>query len=61
MDKLTQYRHIIQKILNDYRDWAAGANQMGVQECVSFDTEHDPYIWLHVGGHGKQRNFGVTV
>ena len=35
MDKLNHYRQIIQKILTEYRDWAAGANQLGVQECVS--------------------------
>jgi XisI protein len=61
MTKLIQYRQIIQKILSDYQDWAAGANQMGVQECVSFDPEHDHYFWFHVGWDGKQRNFGVTV
>jgi hypothetical protein len=30
MAKLTQYRQIIQKILTEYRDWAAGSNQVGV-------------------------------
>jgi hypothetical protein len=29
MDKITQYRQIIQKILAEYRDWAAGSNQIG--------------------------------
>lgn len=61
MAKLTQYRQIIQKILSDYRDWAAGANQIGVQECISFDQEHDQYLWFHVGWDRKQRNFGVMV
>lgn len=61
MDKLAQYRQIIQKILSDYREWAAGANQTGVQECVSFDPLRDHYLWFHVGWDGKQRNFGVSV
>jgi hypothetical protein len=41
MAKLTQYRQIIQKILTEYRDWAAGSNQIGVQECVAFDEGRD--------------------
>jgi hypothetical protein len=61
MVKLTQYRQIIQKILSEYRDWAANANQPDVQECVSFDQEHDQYLWFHVGWDGKRRDFGVTV
>jgi XisI protein len=61
MAQLTQYRQIIQKILTEYRDWAAGGNQIGVQECVSFDQEHDQYLWFHVGWDGKRRDFGVTV
>lgn len=61
MDQLTLYRQIIQKILIEYRDWAAGANRDGVQECVSFDEERDHYFWFSVGWNGKQRNFGVTV
>ncbi|MBW4481174.1 MAG: XisI protein [Tildeniella torsiva UHER 1998/13D] len=61
MDKLDQYRQIIQKILTEYRDWATGSNQTGVQECVSFDPDRDHYFWFHVGWNGKQRDFGVTV
>ncbi len=61
MAKLTQYRQIIQKILSEYRDWAAGANQVDVQQCVSFDQERDQYLWFHVGWDQKRRDFGVTV
>jgi hypothetical protein len=61
MDKLTQYRQIIQKILTEYRDWAAGSNQIGVQECIAFDEERDHYFWFSVGWDGKQRDFGVIV
>jgi hypothetical protein len=61
MAKLTQYRQIIQKILSEYRDWAAGANQIDVQQCVSFDEAQDQYLWFHVGWDGKRRDFGVTV
>ena len=61
MDKLAQYRQIIQKVLTEYQEWAADANQIGVQECVSFDPLRDHYLWFHVGWEGKQRNFGVSV
>jgi hypothetical protein len=61
VDKLIQYRQIIQKILNEYRDWAAGANPVGVQECIAFDENRDHYFWFSVGWDGKQRDFGVTV
>ena len=61
MDKLANYRQIIQKILTEYQQWAAGANQPGVKQCVSFDQERDRYFWFHVGWDGKHRDFGVTV
>ncbi|MEO1093348.1 MAG: XisI protein [Cyanobacteria bacterium J06638_28] len=61
MDKLTHYRQIIQKILTEYRDWAAGSDQSGVQEHIAFDLEQDHYFWFHIGWNGKQRDFGITV
>jgi hypothetical protein len=61
MVKLTHYRQIVQKILTEYRDWAAGSNQIGVQECVAFDEERDHYFWFSVGWNGKHRDFGVMV
>ena len=61
MDKVVNYRQVIQKILLGYRDWAAGANRSGVEECVSFDEVRDQYLWFSVGWDGKRRDFGVTV
>jgi hypothetical protein len=61
MAQLTQYRQIIQKILTEYRDWAAGSNKIGVQECIAFDEERDHYFWFSVSWDGKQRAFGVRV
>jgi GNAT superfamily N-acetyltransferase len=61
MDKLNHYRQIIEKILNEYQQWASGANEPGVQQYVSFDQEHDHYFWFHVGWRGKERDFGTTV
>lgn len=61
MDKLATYRQIVQKILTDYQQWAAGANQPDVGQCVSFDEKRDHYFWFYVGWNGKQREFGVTA
>jgi XisI protein len=61
MDQLNHYREIVQKILTEYQQWAARANEPGVQQCVSFDRERDQYLWFHVGWQNKERDFGVTV
>jgi hypothetical protein len=61
MDKLKRYRDIIQKVLTEYQEWADGANEPGIQQCLSFDAERDHYLWFHVGWQGKDRDFGVTV
>ncbi|PSN10952.1 XisI protein, partial [filamentous cyanobacterium CCP5] len=59
MDKLKLYRDIIQKVLTEYQEWAAGAKEPGIQQCLSFDVERDHYFWFHVGWQGKDRDFGV--
>ena len=61
MDKLETYRQVIQKILTDYQQWAVGANQPGVSQCVSFDEKRNHYFWFHVGWNRKKREFGITV
>jgi hypothetical protein len=61
MDKLNHYRQIVQKILTEYQQWAAGANEPGIQQNLSFDPDHDQYLWLSVGWQGKERHFNVTV
>mgnify|MGYP006271695617 FL=1 len=61
MDKLEKYRQLIQKILIDYQQWSANANQAGVSQHVSFDEQRDHYFWFHSGWDGKRRDFGVTV
>lgn len=61
MDKLTQYRQIVQKILVEYQQWAAGANAPDLQQNISFDTERDQYLWFSVGWLSKKREFKVAV
>ncbi|MBT9315042.1 XisI protein [Leptothoe spongobia] len=61
MDKLKNYRYIIQKVLTEYQQWAAGENQPGIEQCLSLDETRDQYLWFHVGWQEKMRDFGVTV
>ena len=61
MDKLNRYRQIVQKILTEYQQWAAGANEVGIQQHLSCDRERDQYLWFYAGWRGKEREFGVTV
>ncbi|MBJ7900239.1 MAG: XisI protein [Cyanobacteria bacterium RI_101] len=61
MAKLTRYRQIIEKILTEYRDWAADSNQVGVQECIAFDREHNHYFWFSIGWNDKQRDFSINA
>jgi XisI protein len=61
MDQLDNYRQIIQKILTEYQEWLAGANEPGVQHLISFGHERDQYLLFHVGWRNKKRDFGVTV
>jgi hypothetical protein len=61
MDQLSNYRQIIQRILAEYQEWMAGANESGVRQLVSFDRQRDQYLLFYVGWRGKERDFGVTV
>ena len=61
MDKLANYRQTIQRVLSEYQQWAIGANELGVQQCVSFDDQRDHYFWFRVGWKDKQRDFGVVA
>lgn len=61
MDKLSRYQSVVQKILNEYQQWAAGDTQTDTQQYVSFDKMRNHYFWFHSGWQGKKRSFGVTV
>lgn len=62
MDRVEQYRNLIEKLLTDYRDWATNAtsqqidtNNTTIEDITLFDRTGDRYLWLQLGWHGKQR------
>lgn len=61
MDKLTEYRQIIMKLLSEF---AATANRSSVPnaECVTvFDTTTDQYMVVGVGWVGRHRMRGAPL
>ncbi|MEH2211963.1 XisI protein [Nostoc sp.] len=51
MDKLTQYRQLVQQILNDYSEQKPAYGNIEVETI--FDTERDHYQIVHVGWEGQ--------
>jgi len=51
MDKLAQYRQIVQKILHDYSDQKPAYGNIEVETI--FDKERDHYQIVHVGWQGQ--------
>ncbi|RAM52195.1 MAG: XisI protein [Hapalosiphonaceae cyanobacterium JJU2] len=51
MDKLTQYRQIVQQILHDYSEQKPAYGNIEVEKI--FDTERDHYQIVHVGWEGQ--------
>lgn len=57
MDSLkTKYRHIIQKILEDYAAFLG--QEDGIQQELIFDRERDRYLLLETGWHNRKRIYG---
>jgi hypothetical protein len=60
MDKLTQYRSLIQKLLTEYRQ--LGKSQLDEStDRLAFDLERDEYLWFQSGWRGKERVRHITV
>lgn len=58
MDKLNQYRHIIEKLLTDYYKMAnlnATSENSEVSDRLALDKEHDQYIWFRFGWSNQQK------
>jgi hypothetical protein len=51
MDKLTQYRQIVQEILKEYGEAQPAYGNIEVETI--FDTERDHYQIVHVGWEGQ--------
>lgn len=61
MDKLRNYRSIVQKILTEYDRFVSTTSTEERENFLVFDEQRDHYLWLHMGWQGKQRFKGVTI
>ncbi len=61
MDKLTNYRSLIKKILTDYVELDNSQPTPGVETFVIFDEERDHYIWFNLGWTKERRVKAITV
>lgn len=60
MDKLTQYRALIQKLLTDYRQLGQSEPEEDTDR-LAFDPERDQYLWFQSGWRGKERVRHITM
>ncbi len=62
MDKLTKYRTLIKKLLNDYLELINRTPiPEGIETEVIFDEERDHYMLLNVGWSRRKRFRGTTL
>ena len=63
MEKLTDYRALIQKILQDYKDLVSQtlSSCAEVESLLAFDEERGQYFWFQVGWQESRRIQGITV
>jgi hypothetical protein len=61
MDKTGKYRQLIKNILTQYHELVSKQPQAGVDSVLSFDDEHDQYLWLQTGWSNRHRVHGITV
>ncbi|PSF34225.1 XisI protein [Aphanothece hegewaldii CCALA 016] len=61
MDKLVNYRKLIQNILTDYHEWVSGSSNQNSESCLVFDEKHDHYMWIDLGWQGKKRTKNTQV
>lgn len=58
MDSLTsQYRNVVEKILNDYADFLGSDDQVQVE--LVFDRERDRYLLVETGWQNGYRIYGT--
>lgn len=61
MDKITQYRELIERVLSEYADLVAKQPQAGVETMLVFDEARDQYLWLKSGWKKRHRVYGTTL
>jgi hypothetical protein len=59
MDKLSQYRQVIEQLLTDYYTTANAQNAQSkeseVSDRLALDRDHDQYIWFRYGWSNQQK------
>ena len=61
MDKLIQYREIIEQILTGYQKLVPSSPDDEVEELLAFDEKRDQYLWFRSGWQNKARVRHVTI
>lgn len=61
MDKLTQYRNIIQQILTGYQNLVPHSPDDEVESLLAFDQDRDQYLWFRSGWQNKNRVRHITI
>ncbi|MBD6620792.1 XisI protein [Komarekiella sp. 'clone 1'] len=59
MDRLTQYREIVQKLLREYAEISSPDSEVETQ--IVFDTERDHYQLMNVGWKNQRRVYGCFL
>jgi XisI protein len=59
VDKLTQYRHYVKELLQQYASYRPAFGEVEVETI--FDSEHDHYQLVLVGWEGQQRVYGCIM
>lgn len=61
MDKIENYRALIQKILIEYDRLIANQTAANREMILAFDDQRDQYLWFQVGWQQNKRVRGITV
>jgi hypothetical protein len=55
MDRVTQYRDVIYRLLEEYRNWYAESPESGVDTEIIADDVRGHFLLMRVGWHGETR------
>jgi hypothetical protein len=61
MDKLDNYRHLIQRVLTEYGGLAAKSTSSNLENVLVFDGERDNYLLIVIGWQGEERIKGNNI
>ncbi|MEQ8538562.1 MAG: XisI protein [Coleofasciculus sp. D1-CHI-01] len=61
MKKLEKYRSLVCQLLNNHTPEDANQSDSEIECQLIFDTEHDPYQFLDIGGDGLKRVYNCFI